>query len=237
MRVLLIEDSERLQRSVATGLRKAGYAVDVSGDGNEGLWYARSNAYDVIVLDLMLPGLDGLTLLRRLRQSGRDAHVLILTAKDTVEDRVVGLRAGADDYLIKPFAFDELLARVQALARRQHWVKNPQVTIGGLRIDTSARTVWRGERQIELSAREYAVLEYLLLRQGQVVTRPEIEQHVYDERAELMSNVVDAAVYSLRKKIDVPGEPSLIQTRRGIGYVMQATSSPPPPSQEQAVRS
>jgi two-component system, OmpR family, response regulator len=236
MRVLLIEDSERLQRSVATGLRKAGYAVDVSGDGNEGLWYARSNAYDVIVLDLMLPGMDGLTLLRRLRQSGRDAHVLILTAKDTVEDRVVGLRAGADDYLIKPFAFDELLARVQALARRHHGVKNPQVTIGGLRIDTAARSAWRGERLIELSAREYAVLEYLLLRQGQVVTRPEIEQHVYDERAELMSNVVDAAVYSLRKKIDVPGEPSLIQTRRGMGYVMQA-AAPPSAQREQAVES
>src|SRR5689334_13565729 len=237
MRVLLIEDSERLQRSVATGLRKAGYAVDVSGDGNEGLWYARTNDYDVIVLDLMLPGLDGLTLLRRLRQSGRDAHVLILTAKDTVEDRVVGLRAGADDYLIKPFAFDELLARVQALGRRQHGVKNPQVAIGGLRVDTGARAVWRGDRQIELSAREYAVLEYLLLRQGQVVTRPEIEQHVYDERAELMSNVVDAAVYSLRKKIDVPGEPSLIQTRRGMGYVMQAAAPPPSAQREQAVES
>jgi DNA-binding response OmpR family regulator len=227
MRVLLIEDSERLQRTIAAGLRKAGYALDVTGDGNEGLWYARSNDYDVIILDLMLPGLDGLSLLRRLRQGGHESHVLILTAKDTVEDRVVGLRTGADDYLVKPFAFDELLARVQALARRRHGLKNPQISLGELRVDTAGRTVWRGERQIELSAREYAVLEYLLLRQGRVVTRAEVEQHVYDDRAEPMSNVVDATVYSLRKKIDVAGEPSLIQTRRGMGYVMQ---SPTPPA-------
>ena len=222
MRVLIIEDSERLQRSLSTGLRKAGYAVDVTGNGKDGLWYARSNDYDVIVLDLMLPGLDGLSLLRQLRAAGRDTHVLILTAKDTIEDRVLGLRTGADDYLIKPFAFDELLARVQTLARRQHGVKNPQITIGDLRVDTAARTCRRGEEPIDLSAREYAVLEYLALRHGQVVTRTEIEHHIYDDQAEPMSNVVDAAIYALRKKIDLPDAPSLIHTRRGLGYVLQA---------------
>jgi DNA-binding response OmpR family regulator len=222
MRVLIIEDSERLQRSISTGLRKAGYAVDVTGNGKDGLWYARSNDYDVIILDLMLPGLDGLSLLRQLRAAGRDTHVLILTAKDTVEDRVLGLRTGADDYLIKPFAFDELVARVQTLARRQHGVKNPQITIGDLRVDTAARTCRRGEQPIELSAREYAVLEYLALRHGQVVTRTEIEHHIYDDQAEPMSNVVDAAIYALRKKIDLPDAPSLIHTRRGLGYVLQA---------------
>jgi DNA-binding response OmpR family regulator len=222
MRVLLIEDSERLQRSISTGLRKAGYAIDVSGNGKDGLWYACSNEYDVIILDLMLPGLDGLSLLRQLRAAGRDAHVLILTARDTIEDRVLGLRSGADDYLIKPFAFDELLARVQTLARRQHGVKNPQITIGDLRIDTAARTCRRAEQAIELSAREYAVLEYLALRQGQVVSRAQIEHHIYDDQAEPMSNVVDAAIYALRKKIELPGAPSLIHTRRGLGYVLQA---------------
>ena len=225
MRILLVEDSERLQRTVATGLRKAGYAVDATGDGKQALWMAESNDYDVIVLDLMLPGLDGLSVLKRLRQSGRDTHVLILTAKDTIEDRVLGLQTGADDYLIKPFAFDELLARVQALARRRHGVKNPVVSIGELRIDTNARVVRRGERPIELSAREYALLEYLAARQGHVVSRTDIEQHIYDERVEPMSNVVDAAVYALRKKIDPPGGPSLIQTRRGMGYVLQNPES------------
>ena len=225
MRILLVEDSERLQRSVSTGLRKAGYAVDATGDGKEGLWMAQSNDYDVIVLDLMLPGLDGLSILKRLRAGGRDTHVLILTAKDTVDDRVLGLRTGADDYLIKPFAFDELLARVQALARRSHGVKSPLIIVGDLQIDTSARTVRRGDKVLDLSAREYSLLEYLAARRGQVVSRTEIEQHIYDERVELMSNVVDAAVYALRKKIDLPTAPSLIQTRRGMGYVLQSADS------------
>ncbi len=222
MRLLLIEDSARLRDSVSTGLRKAGYAVDSAADGTQGLWQAQSNEYDVIVLDLMLPGLDGLSLLKKLRTAGQDTHVLILTARDTVEDRVLGLRSGADDYLVKPFAFDELLARVQALARRRHGVKSPQLAFGGVRLDTSSRTVWRGDRQIELSPREYALLEYLALRQGQVVTRTEIEAHIYDERVEPMSNVVDAAIYALRKKLDVPDARSLIQTRRGVGYILQA---------------
>jgi DNA-binding response OmpR family regulator len=221
MRVLLVEDSERLQRSIGTGLRRSGYAVDVAGDGETGLWHARSHDYDVIILDLMLPGLDGLSVLAALRSEGRDSHVLVLTARDTVEERVQGLRAGADDYLVKPFAFDELLARVEALARRRHGRKSPEITVGDLVLDTAARAVRRGSEVIELSRREYALLEYLAARRGAVVSRTEIEAHIYDDRTELMSNVVDAAVYSLRRKIDVAGRPSLIQTRRGMGYSLR----------------
>ena len=237
MRVLFIEDSERLQRSVGTGLRRSGFAVDVVGDGNAGLWTAKSNDYDVIVLDLMLPGIDGLTLLRELRAAGRDTHVLVLTAKDAVEDRVRGLTAGADDDLIKPFAFEELVARVQALARRRHGTKNPKLSFGDLVIDTAAREASRGGRAVELSPREYALLEYLAARHGSVVSRAEIEAHIYDERAEPMSNVVDATVYALRKKIDPPGAvQSLIRTRRGMGYELRAaeasasTSAAPAPA-------
>jgi DNA-binding response OmpR family regulator len=223
VRVLLVEDSERLQRSIATGLKKEGYAVDVAGDGVNGLWHATHHDYDVIVLDLMLPGLDGISLLHKLRESPdghKDAHVLVLTAKDTVDDRVAGLRAGADDYLVKPFAFEELLARIEALMRRRHHAKNPILTVGDLHIDTTARRVTRDGREIELSAREFALLHFLALRQGEVVSRTQIEEHLYDDQAELMSNVIDAAIYLLRKKIDVPGGSSMIQTRRGMGYVL-----------------
>jgi DNA-binding response OmpR family regulator len=228
MRILLIEDSQRLQRALSTGLRKLGYAVDVTGDGNEGFWYATRNAYDAIILDLMLPNLDGLSLLRKLRQCEGDcgrAHVLVLTAKDTVNDRVAGLRAGADDYLVKPFAFEELLARLEALTRRHHGVKNPTLRVGDLVIDSASRTVTRAGQPIELSAREYSLLEFLIMRQGHVVSRSEIEAHLYDEHAEIMSNVIDAAIYSLRKKIDLPGRPMLIQTRRGMGYLLSDTTA------------
>jgi DNA-binding response OmpR family regulator len=224
MRLLLVEDSERLQRSVGTGLRKSGYAVDIAGTGPEGLWHAESHDYDVIILDIMLPGFDGLTLLRRLREQGKDTHVLLLTAKDTVPDRVIGLRAGADDYLIKPFAFDELLARIEALTRRKHGRKNPLIQVGDLEINTAARTVARGGKIIELFPREYALLEYLAARQGEVVSRTDIEAHIYDDRVEPLSNVVDSAVCALRRKIDPTGGPSLIATRRRMGYVLNPTT-------------
>ena len=220
MRILLVEDSEWLRRSVGGGLRKAGYAIDVAADGAEGLWYARGNPYDVVVLELMLPKLDGLSLVRQLREEGKDTHVLILTAKDTVEDRVLGLQSGADDYLVKPFAFDELLARVQALARRAHGVKRPVLKIGALQVDTVRRAVSRGGVPCDLRPREFALLEYLAMRRGEVVTRSEIEAHIYDDLVEPMSNVVESAIYALRKKIDSGDGPSLIQTRRGMGYVL-----------------
>jgi len=225
MRVLVVEDSERLRRSLAIGLRKSGYAVDLAADGAQGLWSAQSNSYDVIVLDLMLPEVDGLSVLQTLRRKEIDSPVLILTARDSVEDRVRGLRLGADDYLIKPFAFDELLARIEVLTRRPHGVKSPQIVIGDLELDTAARTVRRGGAMIELPPREYALLEYLALRKGQVVSRTEIEQHIYDEHVEPASNVVDAAVYALRRKIDRADGPSFIRTRRGMGYTLVAGES------------
>ena len=225
MRVLLVEDSQRLQTYVGKGLRLAGWAVDTASDGEEGFWLATENDYDVIVLDLMLPKLDGIAVLQRLRAAGSDTHILILTAKDTVSDRVHGFQQGADDYLIKPFAFEELLARVQALGRRKYHDKSGRVNIGGLAIDTASRTVSRDGVAIDLTAREYALLELLALRHGEVVTRTEIERCIYDERAEPMSNVVDSAVCLLRKKIDRAGSPSLIQTRRGMGYILREPES------------
>jgi DNA-binding response OmpR family regulator len=222
MKVLLVEDSARLQMSVGRALRKAGYAVDVIGDGEEGLWQAESNNYDVIVLDIMLPKLDGLSLLQRLRQKGRETHVLLLTARDTVEDRVQGLQRGADDYLVKPFALEELLARVEALCRRAYGSKQTRLVIADLEIDTVAKEVFRASRPIRLKPREYLLLEYLARRAGEVVTREEIEAHLYDDSVDPMSNVVESAVCSLRKKINAPNPSPLIHTRHGLGYVLKA---------------
>ncbi len=221
MKLLLVEDAKALRQAVATGLRRAGYAVDAACDGPEGQWLAESNDYDVIILDIMLPGVDGLTLLQRLRQQGRETHVLLLTAKDTVEDRVRGLQAGADDYLVKPFAFEELLARVQALCRRRYGQKSARITVENLAIDPAAKTVRRNGKVIELKPREYALLEYLALRQGEVVPRRDIEAHLYDDAADPMSNVVDSAICVLRRKL---GPPQLIHTRHGHGYVLSPES-------------
>jgi DNA-binding response OmpR family regulator len=219
MRLLLVEDSERLRRWVCRGLRDCGFSVDAAGDGTEGLHLAATGDYDVVVLDLMLPGIDGLTLLGKLREAGNPIHVLILTAKDTIDDRVLGLNRGADDYLVKPFAFAELVARIQALVRRRYGAKDPRLAIGGLEIDTAQRSVKRQGRPLKLRPREYALLELLALRRGELVTRSEIEQHIYDERVQPMSNVVDAAICALRRKIDGGHSPSLIETRRGMGYI------------------
>jgi DNA-binding response OmpR family regulator len=203
------------------GLRGEGFKVDATGDGNEGLWFVESFDYDVVVLDLMLPGLDGLSILRRMRKKKRPASVLILSAKDTVEDRVEGLQTGADDYLVKPFAFEELLARIRSLIRRRYGIKQNIIAIGNLHIDTATRILRHGKRVIELPPREYALLEFLALRRGTVVSRTEIEEHIYDERVEPMSNVVDAAVSSLRKELAKAGEPTLIKTRRKAGYIIE----------------
>jgi DNA-binding response OmpR family regulator len=218
VRVLLEEDYVPIQTSVAKGLREAGFAVDATGNGEEGCWYATSNDYDVVILDLMLPGLDGLTILQRMRSEGRTAHVLILTAKDTVLDRVRGLDLGADDYLVKPFAFDELLARVRALARRAYCAKNPSIKIEDLQIETTTQRVWRSGEQVSLTPREYALLEYMAMRAGEVITRTDIWEHVYEFNSDADSNVVDVYIGYLRKKIERPGKPALIHTRRGRGY-------------------
>ncbi|MEA2697260.1 MAG: hypothetical protein QOI66_1531 [Myxococcales bacterium] len=222
MRLLLVEDSRRLQRSLSTGLGRFGHVVDVASDGQEGLRLAQENAYAVIILDLMLPRLDGAQLLRGLRKSGDETHVLILTARDTLDDKLRSFQEGADDFLIKPFAFEELVARIQALVRRRQGHKNPRVVVGDLVIDTSARQVTRSGVDLALPAREYALLEYLALRKGHVVSRAEIEQHLYDGRTEPASNAVDAAVYGVRRRVDPQdGRGSYIETRRGLGYLLR----------------
>src|SRR5262245_29498260 len=220
MRVLIVEDQERLRTWLSKGLKEADFAVDAAADGAEGLWYAQSNQYDVIILDLMLPCMDGLTILRRLREAGRQDHVLVLTAKDTVGDRVEGLDCGADDYLVKPFAFEELMARVRALVRRSYGKHSAMIEVGDVRIDTAKRLVWRGAQLLDLRAMEYKLLEYLAQRTGETVSRSEIWEHLYDFNSQTLSNVVDVHVRNLRRKLDRDGETSLIQTRRGLGYCL-----------------
>ncbi len=220
MRVLIVEDYTPLRIAVVKGLSDAGFSVDAAANGKSGLWQAKSVEYDVIILDLMLPEVDGLTILKRLRESNNDAHVLILTAKDTVGDRIDGLNLGADDYLTKPFVFAELVARVRALIRRKYGEKNPVLHIDDLAIDTRCREVIRNGELIELTPKEYALLEFLALRAGEVVTRTDIWEHVYDFQSESQSNVVDVHISYLRKKVDREGMSKLIHTRRGHGYVL-----------------
>lgn len=223
MRLLVVEDYEPLCKSVVQGLREAGYAVDSSADGAEGLWHAQSDDYDVIVLDVMLPTMDGFTVLRRLRDAGRLTPVLLLTARDTVQDRVAGLDLGADDYLIKPFAFRELLARVRALARRRYHKPNPVIRIQDLELNTSSRSATRAGQPVQLTAREYALLEFLALRCGEVVSRSDIWEHLYEFHSDADSNVVDVYIGYLRKKIERTGLPRLIHTHRGSGYRLGGT--------------
>ena len=221
MKLLVIEDSERLRRSLGHGLRRAGFAVDLTADGREGLAYAEVNDYDVILLDLMLPGIDGLTVLRTLRQKGRKTHVLILSAKDQVQDRILGLELGADDYLIKPFAFEELCARVRALIRRRYETKSPWIRIHDLEIDMAQQKVLLRGEPVALTPTEYALLELLALRRGRVVTREQILAQLYESEADVASNVVEVLVCSLRKKIQPAGAPPVIVTRRGRGYLIE----------------
>jgi DNA-binding response OmpR family regulator len=224
MKILMIEDYAPVRKSVTQGLEEAGFIVTSTGDGEEGLWHARSAEYDVIVLDLMLPKVDGLTILRQLRAQGNAAQVLILTARDTLDDRVAGLDLGADDYLVKPFAFTELAARVRALVRRKYSVKSPLIRVSDLEIDTRGRTVRRGGQVVELTAREYTLLELLALRAGQIVKRAELLEHIYHFDAEAESNVIDVYIGFIRRKLERAGLPRLIQTRRGFGYVLGASS-------------
>jgi DNA-binding response OmpR family regulator len=221
MRVLLIEDHKPLVRALKQGLEEEGFAVDAAFDGEEGDFKARTAEYDVIILDLMLPKQDGLTLLQAWRRSGLNAHVLVLTARGAIEDKVRGLDLGADDYLTKPFELGELLARLRALIRRGHQVKDPVVRAHDLEIDTAARIVKRGGQTIHLTPREYALLEFLAFHRGKVATRTMIWEHLYDEQDESTSNVVDVYIRYLRNKIDKGFDPPLILTRWGEGYLLR----------------
>lgn len=225
MRILLVEDSERLQRAIEFRLRKAGYAVDATGDGAEGLWQAENNDYDAIVLDWMLPGLDGVSVVRRLRAAGRPAPVLLLTVQGEVAQRVEGLRAGADDYLCKPFAFEELLARLEALVRRGYGKREAVCRVGDLELEPHAKQVRYAGCEIPLNPREYRVLELLMRRPGEVVPAGEIEQHIYADDVEVFSNAIESAISVLRKRLAEAGAPALIHTRRGMGYVLEAVAT------------
>jgi len=227
MRVLIVEDYAPVRNAVAKGLEEAAFAVDVADNGREGLWYAENNDYDVIVLDIMLPEVDGLTILRKLRAAGSTARILLLTARDSLEDRVTGLNYGADDYLIKPFAYEELLARVQVLVRRRYERPNPILRIGNLEIDTVKKLVTRGGEAIELTLREYSLLVFLAIREGETVSRTEIWESVYEFKSDAHSNVVDVYIRYLRRKLERPEWPPLIHTRRGFGYCL-ADEGPTP---------
>jgi two-component system OmpR family response regulator len=221
MRVLVIEDSLRLQRALERGLKNAGFAVDVVGDGHQGHVFASRDVYDVIVLDLMLPRMNGVEVLARLRAAGSGVHVLVLTARDAVEDRVALLSAGADDYLVKPFAFEELVARLRALTRRAHGHKTPQLSCGDLVLDMAQRSVLKGERAVPLTKRELSLFEFLALRKGKLVTRIEIEDNLYAEDKLPNSNAVEAALSTLRAKLADCGSTCRIRTRHGLGYVLE----------------
>lgn len=222
MRILLVEDEASIAKFVQQGLTESGYAVDVAFDGQEGFAYALAAEYDVLILDIMLPKLDGVELLRELRRRGNKTPTLMLTARDTVDDRVEGLDAGADDYLVKPFAFPELLARIRALLRRPPLQTGTVLRVGDLKMDTAHHQVRRGDRIIELSPREYAILEYLMRHPNQVLTRTQIGEHVWNLDFYNESNVVDVYIGYLRRKIRKGHETRLLHTVRGVGYRLSA---------------
>jgi DNA-binding response OmpR family regulator len=224
MRLLLVEDDEGIINFLGKGLREAKYALDVSTDGDDALYKTSFTQYDAIILDIMIPGQDGLEVCRELRRLGSRVPVIMLTARDEVHDRVRGLDAGADDYLTKPFQVSELLARLRALMRRGPALKSTVIEVGDLRVDTSAQTVNRAGRQLTLTAREYALIEYLSRNAGRVVSRSELTEHVWDERYDSFSNVIDVHINHLRQKIDRESEHPLIHTRRGAGYVLSTTA-------------
>ncbi len=223
MRLLLVEDAQRLSATMCQALTRMGHAVDAVENGEDGELMARQNDYDAIILDRMLPGKDGLEVLRDLRRDDVDTPVLLLTALDGVEEKVRGLTDGADDYLTKPFALAELAARLEALSRRRYGQADSRRTVGPLEIDISRKSVSREGAEIVLTAREFSLLEILARRPGQVLSREQIEERLYSEADGPQSNAVDAAIYSLRRKLCPPGAPPLIHTRRGLGYVFEAS--------------
>lgn len=225
MRVLLVEDDARIARFVAKGLREQAYAVDVAATGEEALYQTAVNSYDILILDVMIPAPDGFAVCKELRASGQRIPILMLTARDAVEDRIQGLDHGADDYLTKPFEFRELLARLRALLRRPTGLQPARLTIADLVIDTAGQTVTRGGKAIPMTAKEYALLEYLARNTGRVVGRAEIAEHVWDEEFDPFSNLIEVYVNRLRRKIDTGAAKTLLHTRRGAGYVLGAAEA------------
>ena len=222
VRVLLVEDDVRISNFIAKGLRENAYAVDTAFDGEEALYQASINDYDIVILDVMLPIKDGFEVCRELRKEELTTPILMLTARDAIDDRISGLDFGADDYLVKPFDFKELLARLRALLRRQIEIRPPRIVVADLEIDTTARRVWRAGREISLTAKEYALLEYLAREQSKVVGRAEIAEHVWDENFDAFSNLIEVYIKRLRSKIDDGLSTKLIHTRRGAGYILEA---------------
>ena len=218
MRILVVEDDPKVQSLLARGLREESYAVDVAGDGEDALYQLSINDYDALILDVMMPGTDGFEVCRRIRGSGSRVPVLMLTARDAVEDRIRGLDLGADDYVVKPFAFAEIVARLRALLRRGETLQSKSIRVGDLELDTHSRSANRAGEQIALTTKEYALLEYLARNQGRVIGREEIAEHVWDETFDPVSNLIEVYINRLRKKIDGPGRPPLLHTRRGAGY-------------------
>ncbi len=218
MRVLIVEDEAKMAGLIRRGLEREGMAVDLAGDGEEALWKAEAVEYDAIVLDLMLPGIDGLEVCRRLRESGVWSSILMLTARDAVQDRVAGLDRGADDYLTKPFSYAELLARLRAIVRRGRPERPTELRAGDLRLDPATRQAWRGASGVALSTKEFALLETFMRRQGEVLTRFQLIEHAWDFEYENRSNIVDSYVRFLREKIDRPFGVESIETVRGVGY-------------------
>ncbi|HEY6199276.1 MAG TPA: response regulator transcription factor [Candidatus Binatia bacterium] len=224
MRVLVVEDDAKIAAFVAKGLKQAGFAVDQAADGEEGLQLALMSCYDALVIDVMLPKLDGLTLINRVRQKGVDAPVIILSAKRSVDDRVKGLQTGSDDYLTKPFSFSELLARLQALIRRStHATEPSRLTVGDLSLDLFTREAARADRKIELQPREFALLEYLMRNPGRVLSKNMIMEHVWGYDFDPQTNVVDVLVCRLRNKVDRDFATKLIHTQRGVGYAVKTS--------------
>ncbi|AMV73805.1 winged-helix transcriptional response regulator [Desulfuromonas sp. DDH964] len=221
MHILVVEDEKKVASFIKRGLEEEKYTVDLAADGEEGLAMGTAKPYDLILMDLMLPKMDGLTVIRELRQKGIHTPVLCLTAKDTVDDIVSGLDSGSDDYLTKPFAFAELLARVRALVRRGSKDRGAEIHFADLRLDPVAHKVWRGSREVELTAKEYALLEYLMRNPNQVLTRTMIAEHVWDYTFDSFTNIIDVYVNYLRKKIDKDFDKRLIHTVRGVGYVLK----------------
>lgn len=218
VKLLVIEDSERLRRALYEGLRRSGFVVDLAADGQEGLAFAEINQYDLAVLDLMLPKLDGLSVLKQLRSQGNRTPVLILSAKDQIEDRVRGLELGADDYLVKPFAFEELVARIKVLVRRKHDLKKPEIEINGIEINTARRHAKINGSELPLTRAEYTLLEYLVLRRGRVISKTQLRDQLYDSDSDTESNVIEVLVSNVRKKIKASGAQDVIKTKRGFGY-------------------